>query len=426
MSWLQNAQVEITEINYSTFRALPTYTVSVFQKQQHRQRTTTQKQFFQTTYSEIHQLKKRLYSLTNHGRCCCLQDVCPFQKWHDFLNVFVIEKPQFYHRRDNMKQVQGFLKILFGKVHDTPSHLVLRSWENQCKVLHILDGFFAEVRNLKEPPPRVEQSLALSGWHQSIQKSSSFPINTNQKMENTRSNQLPELNITSSKVAFCGVLLEDLRARLLSSPAGSISELDISDDVSDEQLWNIAFCIACRIGNLHATRLLLSIPSVSPNSALVNGTTGLHIASRMGHECIVTFLLQQGSDVNLSNLTGMTPLIAACRNRHTTIVQLLLKANADVELCSQRGTYPLHAAVVSKSHEIVSLLLLNDADVNALTSDGTTSLHYAAKLGQLIICQSLVKHFADLSICTRNGSTAISLARNNHHPHLVEYFLKQH
>ena len=57
------------------------------------------------------------------------------------------------------------------------------------------------------------------------------------------------------------------------------------------------------------------------------GFTALHMASLMGHEDIVTILLEKGlekgADVNAENNSGDTALILASKNGHPEIVKLI-------------------------------------------------------------------------------------------------------
>ena len=96
------------------------------------------------------------------------------------------------------------------------------------------------------------------------------------------------------------------------------------------------------------------------------------MASQNGHSRIVSVLLNDNADPNLSRDDGTAPLIGNSR-----IVSVLLNANADPNLCRDDGTTPLIIASRKGHSEIVCLLLKANADPNLglHTEDGVTPLH---------------------------------------------------
>ena len=72
---------------------------------------------------------------------------------------------------------------------------------------------------------------------------------------------------------------------------------------------------------------------------------------------LVTFLCDQGANVNISDKKGCTPLMVACQKGHQSAAKFLLDKGANVNVYDQDGVTPLHYAVRTKSRQIVKDLL---------------------------------------------------------------------
>ena len=70
--------------------------------------------------------------------------------------------------------------------------------------------------------------------------------------------------------------------------------------------------------------------------------TPLLMASGMGHEDVVKFLLSKNAKVNAKHATnGFTPLFAATHRGHASIIEILLAAGADPGLTDVNGRKPI-------------------------------------------------------------------------------------
>ncbi|MFP4374136.1 MAG: ankyrin repeat domain-containing protein [Spirochaetaceae bacterium] len=105
--------------------------------------------------------------------------------------------------------------------------------------------------------------------------------------------------------------------------------------------------------------------------------TPLHWAARQGHVEVVRTLIDNGADVNASDVFGRTPLHLAVS--HPEVVELLLDAGAGVDARDQLSNTPLHRAVPSL--ETVDALIRAGADVNARNTGGNTPLDIAMRYG---------------------------------------------
>ena len=68
--------------------------------------------------------------------------------------------------------------------------------------------------------------------------------------------------------------------------------------------------------------------------------TPMYVASKKGHNKVVTTLLATDADVNQAQNDGRTPLYLACQYGRTEVVTTLLAANADVDKATSDDRTP--------------------------------------------------------------------------------------
>ena len=146
---------------------------------------------------------------------------------------------------------------------------------------------------------------------------------------------------------------------------------------------------------------------------------------------LVSFLLEEGAQVNRPDLPDFQPLIEALEFGDIETVQLLLSAGAEVKSKRDSHYTALHAAFRHEEElelseqkdilELVKLLLKAGVDINSsLREDskdpsayyGMTALEMAACAGSLDVIKLLLSHGAEmtdatLSFATRSGITQV-------------------
>lgn len=129
----------------------------------------------------------------------------------------------------------------------------------------------------------------------------------------------------------------------------------------------------------------------SLKTLVVDGQTGLHVASRRGDPEVTRLLLSGGVSPKLGG--SWTPLHEAALNGAWEVAKLLLAAGADpnAQEQSNRGT-PLHVAAFNGHQKVVEALLAGGAKVNARDADGWTALSQARDQGFPDLVQLLKKH----------------------------------
>src|SRR3569833_1900 len=102
--------------------------------------------------------------------------------------------------------------------------------------------------------------------------------------------------------------------------------------------------LALRICDPHSTtyRAWFGIYCQSPRMSNPEHSTSLLVASRFGHNAVVTLSLDKGADTEAKDeVGGRTPLSWAAENGYEAVVQLLLDKGADTEAKDMDGRTPL-------------------------------------------------------------------------------------
>jgi hypothetical protein len=138
------------------------------------------------------------------------------------------------------------------------------------------------------------------------------------------------------------------------------------------------FHAAAFIGYTPIVQELLDNGADELNKTL-DGLTLLSVASKQGHENIVSLFLQKGASPNAHDVS---PLLSASQNGHKGVVSLLLSHGADVNFTNSEGDTPLLVATHAGHKRIVDLLLDEKASISHANNHGITPLLCASCPGQ--------------------------------------------
>jgi serine/threonine-protein phosphatase 6 regulatory ankyrin repeat subunit B len=128
------------------------------------------------------------------------------------------------------------------------------------------------------------------------------------------------------------------------------------------------------------------------NATDVNGRTALFEASWCGHTEIVKLLLGKKANPNIADSSGYTALMRASEEGHASIVGLLLKSDADVNYRGKvKGTTALMLAAEQGHIPVIDLLIDGGAKINAIDQYEETALARAYKNNQLKAAEHLEK-----------------------------------
>ncbi len=139
-------------------------------------------------------------------------------------------------------------------------------------------------------------------------------------------------------------------------------------------------------------------------------TSALHIAAQENHLQAVSFLIENGADVNASNFFNDTPLSLACDEGCTNIARVLLENGANLDMRNKRGRTSLFQACRKRNEDLVVLLVQHGADVNISDKTGHTPLTISIYYHFPEIAKYLIKNGADIHKQSNDGWNALHMA----------------
>ena len=135
-------------------------------------------------------------------------------------------------------------------------------------------------------------------------------------------------------------------------------------------------CIAAKYGQFEILKYLLHEFDCKNMVDYELGRNALHYAVQQSNEQIVDLLIQNGFDVNSTDLYNNTPLHYAVSNPFPYNVQILIHHGADPDKYNLKKQTPLHMAAIKGNSMAVNLFVKEGADVNFQDYLGNTALHY--------------------------------------------------
>lgn len=161
-----------------------------------------------------------------------------------------------------------------------------------------------------------------------------------------------------------------------------------------------------------------------PSDRFAAGFRPLHIAVEKGHLEVVKYLLVNDADVNVRTQEGQTPLfMAAATSEGTELAKLLADKGAEIDPVDQDGVTPLSVAARAAHLSTVQLLLSKGALVDRPDHEGRTPLHYASENGSSNVAKLLLEGDADPNQPMKDGQTALQAAILAGHEDIVALLL---
>ena len=170
-------------------------------------------------------------------------------------------------------------------------------------------------------------------------------------------------------------------------------------------------------------------PRRQPNA--VNKPLGY--AAAYGSLEIVTYLVEQGADIDGRTAYGDVPLIKAAEHENRETMKYLIENGADVNAPNAFGISPFIGLSGSGDLEIVELALEQGGRINASYANETnqgkgkhnyTALQLATAMGQLPVVELLLAEGGDPWLETEDGLNCLELARKNGHSEIVSLIEK--
>ena len=159
------------------------------------------------------------------------------------------------------------------------------------------------------------------------------------------------------------------------------------------------------------------------NETEIGGWTALIIAAVADDEIAVQLLLDNGADVDVQGHDQRSALHWAGERGHVAVVQLLLARQVDVNARAFTWTAGLLAARRGKM-SVVALLMANGIDINAEDYYGRSILHWTIMHDDLHILQDLLRMGANPDAKDRYGRTALMWAIEYNRAQALETLLE--
>lgn len=153
--------------------------------------------------------------------------------------------------------------------------------------------------------------------------------------------------------------------------------------------------------------------------------TALSLAVNRGSFEMVSYLVENGAEVNSRNESSNTPLYIAARRGRMEIAKYLVEHDAVVNAHCETGCTPMQAAVMGRKKEIVKYLLDQGANPNALDDNNEPALIKACwSNAELEIFEYLLEAGADISHKSRHNLNCINNLTWNGRPEVVKFLIE--
>ena len=232
----------------------------------------------------------------------------------------------------------------------------------------------------------------------------------------------------SGDVGLLNAVLEELSSGERTSV---LAVHDCIEPMPDDETWQgyaevkkSPLIVAVENGNLDCVKVLLKYKAdIDGHGNVVcferddyfvhNCCTPLYVSAAYGNVDILSFLVENGADVNASTNSQCTPLMIATKCNHTDTVAFLIDQGANVNLQDDDDYTALHHAVEASNFDALRCLINGGANVNACAVSNWTPLMLACEFNNVKVVDCLLQHGAKVSLQDNRGETALCYAVNN-------------
>lgn len=189
-------------------------------------------------------------------------------------------------------------------------------------------------------------------------------------------------------------------------------ERDVKMDIVDSEERSILY-IPIKYGNIEILQLLLEANKTNIGISIIDikdklYNIPLHYAIVSKDITIIKILLENGSNVNISDLYGYDSLQYAIYTRSYEICELILKYISDINHRCKTGETSIHIACNLELTKIIQLLITYEININLQDYENEyTALHYIVNLNNKQILELLIENNADPNIQDIYGNTPL-------------------
>lgn len=196
---------------------------------------------------------------------------------------------------------------------------------------------------------------------------------------------------------------------------------------TDEAFIFTAYGARGHVNNIEAYTFLKGL-GLSPNVANTDGITPLHVvASRGKDKAILSFLLENGLDVNTTDKEGNSAFLQAANRNDLATVEILFNRLKDINHSNNAGATALALAVKNNTVDVVEFLIEKGANLKVEDKKGNNIVYYLvegystrneAKFIEKL--NLLTENDVDFSTLQKNGNTLFHLATEKQSLKLLE------
>ncbi|KAI3417693.1 hypothetical protein GPALN_012168 [Globodera pallida] len=210
--------------------------------------------------------------------------------------------------------------------------------------------------------------------------------------------------------------------------AASLGHLEISKvlvargaDVNQESGDDSSpWLIACEKGHLDIVELFVED---GQDIEFTHSDGDFSLRQKNGHFEVCKVLVAKGADANRES-ENSSPWLIACEKNHLDIVKLFVENGQDIEVTNMYGATGLIVVCIEGNANLVRFLLSEGARVDWTTDKGVPPLFFAAGQGHLEMCADLVAKGAAVNEESNNGFSPWLEACGKGHLHIVEFFVE--
>ncbi len=136
---------------------------------------------------------------------------------------------------------------------------------------------------------------------------------------------------------------------------------------------------------------------VDSPSGVDDGLSAAHLAAIVNNTKLLSFLIDNGAEVNNNDYDGEKPAHLAAELNHPECLKLLIDADAGVNAKGEDDRTPAHWVAKHGQTEILKLMIDHGADIHKRDINGNTPAHLAANNGQAETLKLLIERGADFS-----------------------------
>jgi ankyrin repeat protein len=129
---------------------------------------------------------------------------------------------------------------------------------------------------------------------------------------------------------------------------------------------------------------------------------------------MIQLLIDNGADVNKTNIDGKNALLFAIENSNVTNVQFLADRLAENHTADKNDKTVLHYAACQRDFDCLAFIFeYNPMQIDYKDSSGKTALHYAAENSNSEGLEFLVSQGANIETMDKTGIRALHYAASN-------------